>query len=395
MKKIPRIAMSIETQFYYGRGILRGFAKYSFFHGPWAMYVVETNVRNKVSQMKSFDVDAIVMNDTVENMKLRSLKIPKVVLSGFYTPKFHYPNLVIDNNQQQLGYMAADYFLQRGSKNFAYCGYYAHEDLYWSVELCNYYAERIKEKGFNPYIFSPPRLKDRPTWYKDQTLIVDWLKSLPKPVAVLGCNDIRCRDIMEACKTARLNVPGDVAIMGIGNDNLICDFTVPPLSSIALDVEDAGFRAAQLLDNILKGQKMDGQLVTIQPQYIISRQSTDILAIEDSEVKKAIKFIEENAIKPICVDDVVDATTLSRRVLENRFRDLLKTSILEQVHSYRAGLIAKMLVETDLSISQITSKLGYDTPANFSRFFLKQKKMSPLAYRKKFSASSAKTTATG
>ena len=219
----------------------------------------------------------------------------------------------------------------------------------------------------------------------EQGLIADWLKSLPKPVGLMVCNDDRGRQITETCNAVGLNVPDEISVVGVDNDNLVCELSSPPLSSIALSVERAGYEAAELLDKLMAGKKKKTtRTITVSPTHIVTRQSTNILAIEDHEVVQAVRFIRKHPKEPIQVGDVVNVVTLSRRVLERRFRKALGRSVHDEIRRVRIEQVARMLMETNLSVSQIALDLGYPGVDHIARYFQREKGMSPLAYRKQY-----------
>jgi LacI family transcriptional regulator len=307
--------------------------------------------------------------------------IPAIV-SPYSIRQFpNFRNLVTDN--VALGKMAAEYFLDHGFRNFAYCGF---GGMYWSRDRGESFAKRITKAGYETYFYQygQLRLQGKSSREDNQVLLAEWLKSLPKPLAVMACNDDRGQDITEACKIAGLQVPYDVAVLGVDNDDLVCDLTNPPLSSIAVNNERAGYEAAELLDQMMSGKKTGKQVVVARPTHIVTRQSTDIFAAEDPEVGKALRFINEHAKELIRVDEVVNAAALSRRVLERRFRQIVGRSILEEIRRVRIDQVIRLLVGTNISISQIAEALGYPGIEHIARYFRQEKKMSLLAYRKQY-----------
>jgi LacI family transcriptional regulator len=306
--------------------------------------------------------------------------IPAIV-SPYSIKQFpYYRNLVTDN--VSLGKVAAEYFLNRGFRNFAYCGF---SGMYWSRERGESFAKVIAKAGFETNIYQYGASKNRkPKRTDNQAMLAEWLKSLPKPLAVMACNDDRGQDITEACKIAGLQVPYDVAVLGVDNDDLVCELTNPPLSSIAVNNERAGYEAAELLDQMMSGRKTGKQVVVARPTHVVTRQSTDLFSIEDKEVFRALKFINEHAKEAVHVDQVVSAAALSRRVLERRFRTVLGRSIYEEIRRVRVDQIIRMLADTNLTISQISDALGYPGFEHTSRYFRQEKGMSLLEYRKQY-----------
>jgi LacI family transcriptional regulator len=173
-----------------------------------------------------------------------------------------------------------------------------------------------------------------------------------------------------------------VAIIGVDNDEQVCDISNPPLSSVALDVEKAGFRASELLNKMMMGRKMEPQTVIVQPNRVVTRQSTNIVAVEDELVSQALTFIHHNANRLIQVDDVINYLSVSRRSLHDKFVKALGRSVYDEIKRVRIDLIKQMLIETDSSISDIALSLGYDNTNHIARYFREKTGISPLEYRK-------------
>jgi LacI family transcriptional regulator len=214
--------------------------------------------------------------------------------------------------------------------------------------------------------------------------MANWLKSLPKPVGLMTFADDRSQQVIDTCKIAGVNVPDEVAVIGVDNDDLICDLSDPPLSSIAFNTERAGYEAAELLDKLMAGKKVVNQTIVVRPTHIVTRQSTNIIAIEDRVVADAARFIRQHSRKIIQVSDVTSAVMVSRCTLERRFRRALGKSVLKELKRVRTDQITQMLMETNLSVSQIASTLGYLSATHIARYFRQEKGISPLAYRKKY-----------
>ena len=201
----------------------------------------------------------------------------------------------------------------------------------------------------------------------------------------MACNDDRGQHITEACAIAKIEIPYEVAIIGVDNDDQVCDISHPPLSSVALDVEKAGFRAAGLLDKIMAGKKMTPQTVVVNPGRVVTRQSTSFVAVDDKIVSQALNFIHQNAKRPIQVDDVIKALNVSRRSLHDKFIKALGRTIYDEIKRVRIDLISQMLLETDLSVSEIAFGLGYDSANHIARYFRQKMGISPLDYRNRHS----------
>ncbi|MCE5341849.1 MAG: DNA-binding transcriptional regulator [Planctomycetaceae bacterium] len=383
--KYPTVAVMFDISSAYGRGILRGIAKYARSYGPWVFIrVLPTYLTLKQGhpnqRLLIHDIDGI-MGPFASPKEARELIPPGIpAVLSFYNKmgKSHYSTIVGD--YKNLGVTAAEYFLSRGFRRFAYCGF---EDKFWSRLTGDSFISEISKKGFEFYRYKCPKSK-KTLWSDERQEIAKWLSNLPKPIAVMACNDDRAQHILEACKVARLHVPEEVAVLGSDNDDLICDLSTPSLSSIPYNYEKAGFEIAKLLDELMKNKNGGKQKnLIISPMAVVTRQSTDIMAIEDKEIAMAMRYIRQHAKEKIQIDDVVETISISRRELYNRFQRILNRSVHEEIIRVRVAEIANMLVETNLTISQIAVVLGENSDKHIARIFRSYMGMSPIEYRKK------------
>jgi LacI family transcriptional regulator len=387
MLKISKVALLIDLSFGAARGFADGIAQYCSLLGPWriyrepiAPYKSFVGKKSTLSRIKNFGADGIILMADIKNHEeIINLGLPIIIPHEFSNVNPKIPT--VNSDCSATGQMAAEHLLDRGFKHFAYCGF---PKVYWSKEREIGFCRRIVRSGFDTHVYQPSGTKAKNYWEGEQPYIVEWLRSLPKPVGLMACNDDRGHHVIEACILAGLHVPEDIAVIGSDNDELICSLSTPPLSSVARNVQRAGFESAQLLDRLMAGEKMAGQKIYDHPTYVVARQSTDILAIEDRDLAQAISFIRTHARQGIQVDDVVNAVPLSRRVLEKRFRELLDRSIHNEITRVRIGEACRMLTETLLPVSQIATTLGYPAISELTRSFRKNTGFSPLSYRKKF-----------
>lgn len=374
----PSVLLFVETSREFGRGLLYGIARYSRLHGPWRVYQRSAGLDSSLPEWRDLKIDGAIMRDVQVVENLSNWKFPVIFAQHnreSYTP---FPAIITDS--AAIGSMAADHFLDRGFQNFAFCGL---DEFVWSRLRARYFVERLERAGFHANVYRQPKARAKRVWKSEQNLIAEWLESLPKPVALLCCNDDRALQVIEACKLADLYVPDQVAVLGVDNDILICDLADPPISSIALDTETAGHEAARLLDGLMKGEPMTGQQIPVRPTHIVTRMSTDILAVTDTDVAAAVRFIRRHPNRMIQVDDVVEATNVSRRVLEKRFKGILRRSVYQEIRRVRVNYIIGLLVGTDMSITEIAVKSGFDGVEHISRYFRKETGTSLREYRKK------------
>jgi LacI family transcriptional regulator len=389
MTEQRRILLMIESSRAYGRSLLRGIAKYSRARGPWifhrpAPFPWDRSVRDTpIEPLLKLGADgAIVREQTRRELidEILGTGIP-VIVAPYTKPFAGVPNIISDD--RAIGRMAADYLLRRGFRHFAYCGF--GDLFYWSRDRGRSFCQAVGEAGYEAHYYEYERrmLASRSSWVREQAVLVDWLKSLPKPVGLMTSNDDRSQYVVEACRIGGLHVPEQVAILGMGNDDLICDLAMPRLSSIAVSSEKAGYDAAALLDQFMAGRAVTNQAVIGLPSHVVTRQSTDVFAVADRYVLEALRFIHARAHhESVQVDDIVKAVALSRRSLYDRFAQTLGRSVHEEVKRVRVDRLARLLVTTDLSIAQIASKLGCADMKNLARYFKQDMGMTPLQYRK-------------
>ena len=373
------ILVTIESSRSSGRRLLRGIAKYARFHGPWSFCWEPRGLAEIVAAAGNSDVDGIITRDAyfVDERLLR--RIPTILVRHNRKESPKALNVITDCHKAAR--MAVDHFIERGLKNFAFCGY---NGIVWAEERQEVFSRRLKEMGFKTHVHNGRFPEGAHQSERERERLVRWLKSLPNPIGLMGCNDDRCQHIVRACKEASLRIPDDIAIIGVDNDELVCELSDPPLSSVSLNFEKAGFEAASQLDRLMKGEPDGGGNIVVQATHIVTRKSTDFTAVDDPEIAKALSFIRRHFTEAIGVEDVVETAALSRRVLEKRFRQLLNRSVLEEIRQVRTNHIAQMLVETNESILEIALALGFQDSDHISRYFRKETGMSLRQYRQKY-----------
>lgn len=376
MARVPRVAVFVETSRAFGRNFIKGITKYSRIHGPWIFYTEPRNLNISTKNLKNIEVDGIIMRNSPLADNLLKKGIPLVAVLHYSSEKKGIP--IVKTDGKKIATAAIEHFLGLGYSNFGFCGFVEFE---WSNERLHYFREISQQIGCEVHHYSGIVSNEYSDWKNEQKKIVSWLKGLPKPIGIIACNDDRGHHVLQACKLAELRVPEDVAVLGVDNDELICEMSDPPLSSIALNTESAGFETAEMLDRLMHKKRIHQLDIQVQPTHIVARQSTDIFAVNDQEVIKSLKFIYANLSRKINVNDIVKITTLSRRSLECRFKKYLGRTIMEEVRRKRAETLTKYLVETELSISEICRSLDYSDISHISRYFKKEKGIGLRSFR--------------
>jgi LacI family transcriptional regulator len=286
------------------------------------------------------------------------------------------PAVVTD--AESIAKLALDHLQSLGLRHFAFCGFDA---MSWSNERKAQFERLVTASGFDFFLYKQPGIRMVTDWNDERHSMERWIRSLPKPIGILACNDDRGQHVLEACKAAGMAVPDEVAVIGVDNDAILCELCEPPLSSIALNTEEAGYMSARLLHSLMNGDRMRGQEIIVSGTHIVKRQSTDVLSVDNADVANAIRFLRQNIKNKIRIDSIVAQTHLSRRSLEMQFRRLLRRTIYKEVCHARIELMMQMLVETNVSISEITASLSFTDVAHASRFFKRESGMSMKQFR--------------
>lgn len=321
-----------------------------------------------------------------------ALDIPAIVIGHKRKEVSGVVNVVTDS--PQIGRLGAEHLIQCGFKHFAFVSVTSqpNEMATWAQAREDSFVRRVREQGFATQTYLLPWTTGR-NWMRERNALVAWLKSLPKPIGLMACNDDCGVQVMEACKLADLTVPDLVGVIGADNDEIVCGLSNPAMSSVALNFERAGYEAAEALDQLMQGVKRVPGKINVPATHIVTRRSTDVVAVSDVALGRALRFIRDNARKAVGVADVAKAAGFSRRALERRFRTEIGISILDQIRKARTEQICKMLVETTLPVGQIAESLGFEDVQHFARYFRSAREMSPLAYRKSFGKQTRKARA--
>jgi LacI family transcriptional regulator len=359
-----RVALIIESSRAYGRGLFLGVAKFVREHHEWSVQSEEWKWTDAFPEwLSNWDGDGIIARVETPEMAefIRRLGIPAVDLRGS-VGGFGLP--LIDTDDRKVASLAAEHLMNRGFRHFAFCGFVGAN---YSDKRSHWFQEQLKLSGFSCQVFSPPmRLTDGQTiGFERQGLLFQeelgrWLASLPKPIGVMACNDIRGQQVLNICRRVDLAVPEEVAIIGVDNDEILCELSDPPLSSVAPDTLRIGYDAAVLLDRLMAGGKTPSKPILIPPHGIVTRRSTDVLALDDRQLAVGLRFIRNHAFGPININEVAKVASLCRRVFERRFAAKMGRSPKAEVLRLRLEKVKELLTDTNWNLSQIAEKTGFN-----------------------------------
>lgn len=368
----------------YGRSLLKGIVRYSQECKDWTFYRMPIHYRimhgdkGVVEWARKWQADAIIAQLSDLDIKLlRNLKIP-IILQNYKVRSADVCNLTGD--YIGTGRIAAEFYISRGFTNFAY---YGTTDTVWSREREIGYKESLSKNGFTLHIYNEFYQNKNQSIYNLEAL-GEWLLSLPKPLALFACDDQFALQVSETCKMYNISVPQDIAILGVDNDELLCNISTPPLSSIVLDIENGGYAAAKLLHQLINKEITHPFDIVVNPVKIEKRLSTDLYAINDKYILEVIDYIETKFAEPICVNDLIRLVPLSRRILENKFKASTGISIYQFIQRHRVQCLANLLIAETQNVEELAFRCGFEDYKNVSRVFLKYKKLTPTQYRIKY-----------
>jgi len=371
-----QVAILIETSNAYARGLLQGVVHYIREHRPWSFHLMEQGRGDDPPPwLAGWDGDGIIAR--IETPRIARA----VVRTGLPAVDLSAARLVpalpwVETNDEEIARLAADHLLERGFTRFAFCG---DARFNWSVWRETQFVARLRAAGHDCVCYRPTALAGDVA--AEAGNLARWLRELPKPVGLMACYDIRGQQVLDACRSAGLAVPDEVAVIGVDNDTLLCELASPPLSSVIPNAHGAGYAAAALLDRLMAGKRVAATAHLIAPLGLAERQSTDVLAVDDREVARAVRFIREHACEGINVGDVLRTVPLSRRVLEQRFQRLLGHTPREEILHVRLNRVKQLLAETDLPLYLVAERTGFEHVEYLSVLFKRETGKTPSAFR--------------
>jgi LacI family transcriptional regulator len=371
-----QVALLIETSNAYARGLIGGVRQYLLTRGGWSIYLGEhSRQETDLSWLDGWRGDGVIAR--IENQrvadKIRELGLPAVDLSA---ARLLAELPCVETDDQKIAAMAVDHLVSRGLRHLAFCG---DEQFAWSIKRREWFRLRIAEIGI---VGSEFGLEPTRTVAEERAALGRWLRDLPKPIGIFASYDIAGQEVLEACKVEGIAVPDEVAVLGVDNDELICSLTSPPMSSIQSDPASTGFMAASILDEMMDGTSVPGELRLVEPLRVVTRQSTDILSVDDPIVGKALRFIRDRADQATPVGAVERHVGLARRALDVRFQRQIGRSVHGEIMRVRMERLAEMLTRTNATLPQLAERLEFAHAEYMGVAFKRYMGRSPGDYRR-------------
>lgn len=377
---MKKVFVYVETGRGYGRDLLKGIYNFNNDHLNWEIifepaYYLKTQAASDFTKMiRMHRPDGCIIENLERVHEIETLGIPIFQASGMeYLNNF--PCLKTDYEAD--GKIAIDYFVSLGFKNLAYFGV---KGIEWSECRQDRFRSLALEKNINYKSHTINGNAVSGLQY-DMNGMTQWLISLPKPVGILACNDDLGLMLIHACSIGGLKVPQEVAILGIDNDELLCNIVSPKLSSIKRNITNAAYDACQLLNKLMNGDVVHDTHVSAKPVEVVVRNSTDTIASDDPQIIKAIQFIRNNENTSITVDDVVNATDFSRRTLYDRFKQTTGNSIYDEIQNSKVRRFKELLKNRSITIKEAGYHLGFSDVSHVSRWFAAIEGITPVKWR--------------
>ena len=375
---IPQVAVLFPLALKGHRDSFEGILRYAHLHGPWRLYHMEGRPgEQKLLDLKRWGCTGIIAGPCPpeEALLIVRSRVPVVVCEP--APEMRVPPHPFADQSRILfdsfgtGCMAARFFLDRGYTRFAFIG--DARDLYWSRERRQGFLQTVEAVCATCSVYPGPRAAERHDWAIEQPRMQAWLKALPKPIALFAAMDGRARQVLDACMASGINVPDEIAVLGVDDDPFICEATFPTLSSIQANSQQAGYLLAEHLDALMRGKRPRQRVFMAAPTRVVMRRSTEATAVQDRRIARALTFIwQEAGRRTLCVDDVVRLIGSSRRFAEIHFKNTVGRTIMDEIRRIKLERVCALLAETNLTIGDITRQCGFARESHLAFLFRKR-----------------------
>ena len=378
-RRTPRVALLIETTRTYTRELLAGVRRYVATHGPWSTYLeLRALESSPPTWLKDWDGDGILTRTFgAETSRLvAATGLPAVELRSTHFTGGR-PFVGCDN--ADIGRMVAEHFHERGFRHFAA---YSQRNERFFVERVANFRKVVRAYGHRCHELPEDHPERAPDWEQSQRRLIRWIARLPKPVGIFAATDQLGVRLLEACQTAGVPVPEEVAVVGAENEETLCSFTTPPLSSVRFDGHGVGYAAAELLDRLMRGKAARAKPVLLAPKGIVVRGSSGEVVIRDRLVARAVALIREEAVRGLDVNALTTRLGASRSTLDRRMKAALQRSPKDEIRRVRFREVERLLRETNLTIDLIAEQTGFTHSHYLQTAFKARYRQTPGRFRR-------------
>ncbi|MFP4435594.1 MAG: substrate-binding domain-containing protein, partial [Phycisphaerae bacterium] len=379
---IPRILIAFDPGRWKFRGVLRGVNRFAASRGGWHLMILRYhNWPLPVSKLGR-DADGVLTDASMDSQTmLKKVTCPSVHLTRNRGTQ---DKPTVTHDFQAVGRQAFQHLRDRGLRRMAV--FTTGEDFRLdAAETVEGFLQQADENGIEPPVFLiGPRTRRRKRWVLDDQIadLADWLGRQPLPLGLMCIDDEHAWRAIEAARVAELRVPEDVAVIGVGDDECLCESCNPTISSIALDYEQLGHNAAALLAAMMEDQSSPPP-APLRPLGVIERASTSVLAIDDPLVAQAVSRIRTETQDPPSIDQLVESMNVSRRTLYRRFTEVLDRTPGEEIRRARLDAARRLIISTELKLAAIADRTGFPSLSQMSRDIQKEFGLRPTELRRR------------
>lgn len=383
---MKQIGILIERQRAYGRSICLGISRFAQEHEDWSLKMLEWSDADNPRRLQ--DYDGFIVRILNERIARTFASIGKPVVDVFHEREW--PGISsVDQHARLVGQMAARHFIEHKFTNFAFCGFNGRS---YSDKRRDAFTRCLKLNHFTCSVYnSPPSAlsdfdnavirQERLSFGADNRRMAKWVKALPKPIAVFCSHDLRAYQLIEICRKCDLRIPEDVAILGVDNDELVCNFITPTLSSIDLDGDLVGYTAASALSERLDNPDSPPLHHKINPKGLICRQSTQTYPLDPSWLSDALVFIRSNVTHHLTAADVFAHVGRSHTLVSQVFKKKLGTTVQKEIQRTRLVEAKRLVTTTTLPLTEIARRAGFASLQYFCTTFTAAFGNSPTNFR--------------
>lgn len=375
MAQVRRIALFIGSVSSLSRGVLKGIHAF-FGHGPEWTFNISGRIDLSFLRATIRQSDGMIISLEERWFPvIRRSGLPCVSISPM-PRRFILPTVTYDD--YAIGAAVAEHFLAGGYRSFAFVG---SRWIHCASRRERGFRAALGKAGRSMPSYYPPASND---WSQSVSAMGRWISSLPRPVAVFATNDTQGQRVLEACRLIRVAVPHEVAIVGVDNTWEVCNFCWPSLSSVAVAEEKVGYEAASLLKQLIEGRRPADSPRLIAPLGVVTRQSSEPMAIDDPAVALAVRYVQEHACDPLHPEEVTRQVGCSSRSLHERFSKALGRSVHEEIRRVQIERAKRLLTETAMPLHKVAAACGWKSGSEVNRIFRRDVGLPPGQYRNRF-----------
>ncbi len=380
MRVKRRVALLVETSRSYGRGIVGGVSQFLREHDHWSVDFTPIGIKDTPTWLTNWRGDGVLSR--VEGLgtaeAIVQMGVPCIDLRGTF---YDLGGLPFGSDNKLVASAAFEHLQSCGLQYFGYYGPPPGESR-CDDRRCSHFCQLVEEAGYDCDLFSYETDQfDAKQQIEHSLRLSSWVRELQKPVGIMACRDEYGREILDACRRENIHVPEEVAVIGVDNDPSICQLCDPSLTSVDLNPERIGYEASVALDRLMEDSQSTQKEKHFPPRGVVTRQSTDMIAVDDHHVATALGLIRLQACHGICVSDVLEHISLSQRALQRRFKELLGRTIKAEIIRVRIEKAKELLIETELPVKTIAMRSGFRRSKHLIETFHRTVGMTPLTFR--------------